>query len=195
MAGEIPDALTLSEDAQHFANALGRLYSAQAESPLPAETPELDFAVERAEEAAGKPVSAKSGAGFRTNAEEIKILELYAMELAQSHYKNQGWTVEVLGKPYDLKVTRKEELLHVEVKGTSSDGAAVSLTFNEVKFQNKHFPNNALVVVRNIGLDRSTIPATATGGSLHELRGWQIADIDLRPISYRYTVPESVYAS
>jgi len=55
-------------------------------------------------------------------------------------------------------------------------------------------PNNALVVVRRIVLDRSTSPPTVSGGTLFERQPWSISDDALHVISYKYEVPDDLYA-
>lgn len=50
-------------------------------------------------------------------------------------------------KPYDLHLTRGDEKLHVEVKGTTSDGSQIILTRAEVEWQRRFAPDNALVIV------------------------------------------------
>ena len=191
---EVPDDATLLHDARIYARGLGRLYTAHAERPLPFETPEVDQAMVLADEAAGRPTRSRR-AGFRTNSAEIKLIETHAVNLARVYYEREGWQVRVLGKPFDLDIRRGAEHLTVEVKGTTSDGSKVVLTAGEVRHHARAYPNNALVIVRHILLDRTTTPPTVSGGLLHEQRGWSIAAEDLQPISFSYTVPREVYAA
>jgi hypothetical protein len=188
----IPNDTALLSDARVYARALRQLYADQATHPLPYEMPEVEHAIAAAEEAAGKPARSSS-AGFRTNAEEIKLIERHAVRLARLYYEADDWDVSEYGKPFDLKLNRDREQLDVEVKGTTSDGSGVVLTAGEVRYHEKAYPNNALVVVRNIELDRSTTPPTASGGALYGHRGWQIAAADLTPISYTYAIPAALY--
>jgi MrcB-like, N-terminal domain/Domain of unknown function (DUF3883) len=190
----VPDDATLLRDARIYARGLGRLYAAQATRPLPFEAPEVEQAMILAEEAAGRSSGAR-GAGFRMNSAEIKLIETHAVELARAYYEREGWHVEVLGKPFDLKISRDGECLTVEVKGTTSDGSKVVLTAGEVRHHEEAYPDNALVVVRHIVLNRATTPPTASGGVLYEQRGWSIASEDLQPISFSYTVPRTVYTA
>jgi hypothetical protein len=189
---EVPDDEILLNDARVYARGLGRLYAAQVKRPLPYETPEVEQAIALAEEAAGRPSRAR-GAGFRTDSAEIKLIETHAVNLARAYYKREGWQVKVLGKPFDLDLRRGAEHLTVEVKGTTSDGSKVVLTAGEVRHHDKAYPNNALVIVRHILLDRTTTPPTVSGGVLHEQRGWSIAVEDLQPISFSYTIPQEIY--
>ncbi|MEU7603977.1 DUF3883 domain-containing protein [Streptomyces sp. NPDC041003] len=56
----------------------------------------------------------------------------HAEQLAIDHYEKGGWTVERLGRPYDLRRTRGAEERHVEVKGTTGAATSVEPTINEV---------------------------------------------------------------
>ncbi|HEX7292730.1 MAG TPA: DUF3883 domain-containing protein, partial [Conexibacter sp.] len=188
--GAIPDDDALAEDVLAFAEALGAVYAAERRSPPPFASPELELAVEVADAAAGKRRRAR-GAGFRTDAEEIRAVERHAVELARAHYEALGWRVRDVGatKPYDLELRRAEERLDVEVKGTTSDGMVVTLTDGEVRHHENAYPRNALVVVSRISLDRSGAVPRATLGELREITPWRIAGADLRPIAHRYAVP------
>ena len=97
-------------------------------------------------------------------------------------YENRGWDVKDLGttKSYDLHYTRADGVLRVEVKGTTSAGAEVILTRNEVSEHRQAHPANALVVVHTIELDRSGAPPIASGGTLAEWSPWEIPDDSLR---------------
>jgi hypothetical protein len=207
--GEVPDDRSLLNDARLYAHALGVLYAAQELQPLPGESPEVDFYADggvEAEAQADPPPSGAhattaggnsskrrgraSGAGFRVNAEEIKLIEQHAVKAARAYYESQGWDVEEHGKPFDLAARKGQEYRTVEVKGTTSDGSYVQLTKNEVAHHKEAYPDNALVVMHGIQLDRSTSPPTVAGGELDIHHGWLIDDERLQPISYKYEVPD-----
>jgi hypothetical protein len=198
--GAVPNDAALLGHTRAYAQALGQLYAVpHTAQPLPYETPEVKQAVVAAEEAAGKsgssPKSGRSrGAGFRTNAAEIKLVETHAVNIARAYYERDGWDVEEYGKPFDLEVCRGNERLTVEVKGTTSDGSYVPLTAGEVRHHAQAYPNNALLIVRHILLDRTTAVPTTSGGTPYEHRGWSIAADDLQPISYSYRVPSAIYS-
>lgn len=188
----IPNDANLLADAGTFAEGLRTLYREHARHPIPQERPELQEAEEAAEQASGKSRK-RSRAGFRTSATEIKAIETHAVAVARAYYTTEGFQIKELGKPFDLEVTKNDLVLTVEVKGTTSDGSGVPLTAGEVRHHADAFPNNALVVVRNITLHRDSTPPTASGGRLYELRGWEIDANALRVISYAYDVPASMY--
>ncbi|MER5677142.1 DUF3883 domain-containing protein [Streptomyces sp. NPDC002238] len=128
----------------------------------------------------------QGGQGFLLTAAEGGAIEKRSVLLASEHCKAQGWTVKDVGatKAYDLELKRGDEKLHVEVKGPTSNGTQVILTRAEVEWQRKFAPDNALVVVHSITLDRTVEPATATGGVLHCTSTWTIEDESLTVISY-----------
>jgi len=188
----IPDDANLLADARVFTEGLRTLYREHALSPIPQERPELREAEEAAERASGT-TGKRSRAGFRTSAPEIKAIETHAVAVARAYYEADGFKVKELGKPFDLEVRKNDLVLTVEVKGTTSDGSGVPLTAGEVDHHAEAFPDNALVVVRNIALHRDCTPPTASGGRLYELRGWEIDLNALRVISYAYDVPAAMY--
>jgi hypothetical protein len=188
----IPEDPELLAHALTFAEGLGHLYREHAKRPIPHEQPELSAAEEAAERASGNR-SNGTRAGFRTNAAEIKLIEEHAVALASTYYEADGWIVRELGKPFDLEIKKAGAAFTVEVKGTTSDGFGVALTAGEVRHHERAFPHNALVVVRGIVLDRNGSTPKASGGTLYELRGWQIDPSALRAISYAYAVPPDIY--
>jgi MrcB-like, N-terminal domain/Domain of unknown function (DUF3883) len=190
-AGGIPSDGRLLRDGIDFGLALGALYREQDRLPSPEEVPEVVEAEETAQSAAGKPRPPR--AGFRQNKEERDLIERHAEDMAADHYAAQGWNVEKKGRPFDLKLSRGEEQITVEVKGTTSKGAAVVLTRNEVEHHKEAFPHHALVIVRNIELDRSTAPPTVSGGELFERQPWKIDDGALTIVSYTYEIPQELY--
>jgi Domain of unknown function (DUF3883) len=109
--------------------------------------------------------------------------------VTRKHFEDElGYVTEDVGKreSYDVHATKGQEVVKVEVKGTTTDGAAVVLTRNEVNLHRAEHPNNALAVVRNISLDRSGDRPVATGGELVLVMPWEINEGGLIPIAYDY---------
>jgi hypothetical protein len=129
---------------------------------------------------------------FRVSPEERIVIERYAMAKATAYYQARGWSVEDVSdrESYDLRCQRVSSAeLRVEVKGTTSDGAAILLTRNEVAHARQYFPNVALFVVAGIQLvDTDTTGLAATGGTELVLHPWKIDDSHLTPISFSYSV-------
>ncbi|MFE1103808.1 protein NO VEIN domain-containing protein [Nocardiopsis alba] len=155
------------------------------------ESPEVLEAEEAAARTAGRRRSG-TGQGRRMSADERKALEDHSVGRATAHFEADGWSVEDVGakEPYDLLLTRGDERLHVEVKGTTSQGAQVILTRAEVEKQREFAPHNALVVVHSIELDRTVSPPKAKGGVLHCTSPWEIREQHLKVVSYVYHHPD-----
>ncbi|HEX6341331.1 DUF3883 domain-containing protein, partial [Umezawaea sp.] len=152
--------------------------------------PEIAEVIDASERAALRRGS--RGQGRRLSAEERSAIERRAMDVASAHLIAQGYTIKDVGatEPYDIDAHREDgKHLFVEVKGTTSLGTEVVLTHGEVRLMKEQHPNTALMVVQSIRLDRPDGELTASGGDLHVTHPWKIDDIDLAPVSYRYTVP------
>jgi hypothetical protein len=135
-----------------------------------------------------RPLRVARRQGPRLSAEERRAIERRAVEVAMRHYRDEKWRVEeVRGRPYDLLCRRGRRVLHVEVKGTTSDGEEVLVTRNEVVHAQRHLPMVSLVVVSGISLDESS--GRASGGSCRVLDPWDVSKGALQPIAYRYRLP------
>ena len=150
--------------------------------------------VEQAEgavaDAAGKVARPGRGQGFQLDQDVKVAVEARAMNVATDFYSG-AWTVEDVhgSKSYDLVCRRGDEVKHVEVKGTTTDGAEVILTPNEVRHAREH-PNTALFVLSNVGIERAEDgTVTATGGMRHLYDPWHLDDGTLTPLGFRYQVP------
>ena len=129
-------------------------------------------------------------ASWRTrvpDAKRNKAVELQAMSVVEDHYSSEGWTcIDVSGtEPFDLKLVRGDEQLHVKVKGLSGPGEAVTLTANEVRHA-QTFPNCILAVVDDIRIEETPNGPAAAGGALRLWDPWIIDEDRLRPTQYRY---------
>jgi hypothetical protein len=74
------------------------------------------------------------------------------------------------------------------VKGTTSLGQEVLLTPNEVKHA-RTYPNIALAVVHSITILQTGRGPVAQGGELLLYDPWDIAEGNLSPVGYAYSVP------
>jgi hypothetical protein len=85
-------------------------------------------------------------------------------------------------RSYDLLCRQRAEELHVEVKGTTTDGDAIVLTNNEVTHARS--PDNVCVlfILHSIRLARQK----ALGGKRIVLNPWQLEQARLTPVSYTY---------
>ena len=64
------------------------------------------------------------------------------------------------------------------------------MTKNEVDLHRREHPNNMLLIVSRIVLDRSVTPPSASGGELKVIHPWRIEPSNLTPVTYRYLVAE-----
>ncbi|WP_235032171.1 MrcB family domain-containing protein [Actinacidiphila yanglinensis] len=191
----LPGQEILLEDLRFMAGLLGILYAAERLAPyIPGDpTPEVLEAEQSAAKTAGRRTrggarSPRAGQGFLLTSSERKAIERQSVRLATEYFKAEGWTVKDVGdkESFDLLLRREGGRLHVEVKGTTSAGLEVILTRNEVEKQRKYYPDNALVVVHSIELDRTGAEPMASGGVLHCTSPWAVEDEDLTVISYAY---------
>jgi hypothetical protein len=150
--------------------------------------PEIEDVRDRTAEGAGRRT--RRGQGYRQSSEERMALDRHAMGIAKDHFEADGWKVhdKSINNPYDLLCVKGTTSLHVEVKGTTSDGRAVLLTPNEVVHAQAEFPNVALFVVHGIDLrhEDGAEPETS-GGTVDLTNPWDIgADGTLTATGYSY---------
>lgn len=127
--------------------------------------------------------------GRLVNERVRKLIELTAEDQAVDHYSDNGWTVERVGTQklgYDLRCTKGELELHVEVKGTIGRGLEVTLTPNEV-VHCRQYPNMSLVVVSEIEIAEDE--TVRDRGKLLVIDPWTLEDSRLTPSEYAYRVP------
>ena len=131
--------------------------------------------------------------GFLMSPKARRAIEERAVELAKEHYKEKGYAVRVVGKPYDLLCEGKSgNKIYVEVKGTQGSGREVLLTPNEVAFARDHKHQMALFVISNIALcsDDPEAP-TASGGDLAVYEPWDIDTCELDALGYSLTITKN----
>jgi hypothetical protein len=133
------------------------------------------------------------GQGFCPSPKTRRAIEEFAVLRAKQYYEAQGYDVEVRGKPYDLRCSKADSVLHVEVKGTTTTGEVVLLTPNEVDFVNEHSSSMALFIVSGLRVSLDHEP-TVSGGTEIEIRPWQIQHERLVPVGYTYSVPRNARA-
>jgi hypothetical protein len=153
---------------------------------------EIAQAIEAIASITGKPRKS-SGQRFQNRPEVRRAIELQAMSLAIDYFQNQGWIVEDVSQreSYDLRCTRQQEELYVEVKGTTSEGSQILLTPNEVLHTQQNYPNTALFVVSQLQVNNSGEEAEVTGGKIQLFMPWLLKDDDLKAIGYECRVPRT----
>jgi hypothetical protein len=101
-----------------------------------------------------------------------KALENYAMEAAEPYFEAQGYEWEDRSKtcPFDLLYRRGQDVLHVEVKGTQTDGREIILTPVEVEFARRHEGQMALFVLHSIQVAEAYDEFVLGGGERQLIR-------------------------
>ncbi|MFE7129515.1 DUF3883 domain-containing protein [Streptomyces sp. NPDC057638] len=133
------------------------------------------------------PKRKRRGAGWVSDPKKRKAIEEHAENLAIAHYTNEGWEVEKLGKPYDLRCTQPDKERHVEVKGTTGAPTSVELTINEINHARSAENTVDLYVVSDIRIAQDY---TTSGGNVLHLTDWEPAEEDLRPRKFEYRLPQ-----
>jgi hypothetical protein len=128
------------------------------------------------------------GQGFQLDSKLRIAIENYAMNAAQEYFKSRGYEWEDVSKtsPYDLRCTRRREVLYVEVKGTQEDGSEVFLTKNEVHFARHHEAQMVLFVLHSIDASKFVSGRILAGGTQILIRPWIVDDGILTPMSFKY---------
>lgn len=123
--------------------------------------------------------------GFASPAHRTAV-ERWAMTAAIEYF-GARWTDvrDVSGaEPYDLCCLRGDEVAHVEVKGTTSDGSAIFLTANEVL--HAQTVTTVLFVVSEIEVHvDGGGELWASGGVINIRDPWDIEQDKLIPVQYR----------
>lgn len=168
---------------------MARLIFGDALPALELPAPEVDEASELIEELAGRPRQSGRRA-YRLNYRERRAIEVRAMKVAEQWLKEHGWpTVEDKSarESYDLLAANGRREIKVEVKGTTSLGESILLTKNERLLHLATHPDNGLIVVSRIQLERGEEPA-AHGGEVLALVPWVLEESRLTPLAFSYDV-------
>jgi hypothetical protein len=126
------------------------------------------------------------GQGRQLSPEARKAIDKYAMARAIAHFESENYDVtdESSRQPYDLRCTKDDETLYVEVKGTTSHAEAIRITHGEFQFNRRNSVRMALFVLHSINLLKDGDDVQAEGG-MHEVkRPWVIKKENLTPLSY-----------
>ena len=138
---------------------------------------------------ADAPAAVRRGIIRAAHSAHNKAVELRAMDEAIRHYREAGWEVEDISLQklgYDIRCTRDDEELHVEVKGVSSDGSDVNLTRNEV-IHACEYRASALFVLSHIEVTYDDTGPVANGGQARIFDPWRVDDDgELTATTYSY---------
>ncbi|MCD4728769.1 MAG: EVE domain-containing protein [Pirellulales bacterium] len=132
-----------------------------------------------AEDETEEPTAIQTVGGGLGDTERNKQVEESAIAFVTEHYRAGGWNVVSVEQDkcgYDLRCTKAQEELHVEVKGLSGDFGAFNITAGEVK----RAENDPFFVLCVVACANSSNP------NLNTYTGCEFLDaFDLRPIQFR----------
>lgn len=139
--------------------------------------------------------SQAKGQGFVLDSKLRKALEDYAMATAKCYFKAQGYKWKDCSNtcPYDLRCSRGKEVLHVEVKGTQTNGTEIILTPREVEFARRHKGQMALFVVHSIQVGEANGRFALSGGKRRLLQPWDVDLGHLAPVSFKYALDRGLH--
>jgi hypothetical protein len=136
--------------------------------------------------------SRSSGQGFTISPRLRQALEQYSMQFAVKYYSDLGYTVRVVGKPFDLECSRRGETLYVEVKGTQTAGCEILLSPNEVEFAKLHKAQMSLFVVHDVCASiRPDQTIFVEGGRIALYEPWDINSGELTPLGYTLRIAQA----
>lgn len=190
-AGMIPDDGQLLVDLAGMLPLLAHLYG-RTIMPVPEDLPAQSLTGMSGAAAKRPPVE---GQGFLADSEVRKKVELYSEDHAIGYFTTLGWATQRVGlekRGYDLECTNDADgVLHIEVKGTQTQGEKVELTENEVRHNREAvgcIADHALYIVSRIKVSREG-GTTCSGGEANCIWPWIIDKGDLVPTKYSYNVP------
>ena len=129
--------------------------------------------------------------GFTISPAARKAVEIYSMKKAAVHFRKDGFSVTDVSKveSYDLHCKSERHELHVEVKGTQTDGDEILLTPSEVKLARAKSPHTALFLVHSVNVTGSDVEPRVSGGCIRIIRPWNPTDAMLTPLGYSCELP------
>jgi len=187
----VPTDEQIFSDVEFLLEMLSKIYLLQeTDATIPgSESPEHQEVIAAIAQAAGRDLTGPRRQGrSRLPQAHKKVIEEHAVEVAMNQLEKKGFTnIKDVGKnhSYDIAAKLNGVDFYIEVKGTISLGEKVVLTKNEVLLHRQEHPNNALIVVSQIDLDRSE-PPSAKGGKVLFISPWEIDDSDLEALGYDY---------
>lgn len=138
-------------------------------------------------DAAVNPGRGRKGQRYLQKPEERKAIEDRGMVVAERHlWDNNFKTKNVCKKEScDFRAYRGGKEYIVEVKATTGGGDEILLTRSELNLHRKRHPDNILIVVHGIKLERKGGNPRATGGEAKPYHKWSPSDAGLTPLAYR----------
>jgi hypothetical protein len=134
----------------------------------------------------------KSSQGFIKDSKKKVLIELHAMKVAYEHYSDNGYEIEdcsgLRNLGYDYRCKKGNELIEVEVKGTTTHGNSVILTRNEVD-NAKTTQNRAdLFIVHSMDILVNDGDYEVISHKVNIIENWTPIDSSLEALTYSYKV-------
>ena len=134
----------------------------------------------------------KSSQGFIKDSKKKVLIELHAMKVAYEHYSDNGYEIEdcsgLRNLGYDYRCKKGNELIEVEVKGTTTHGNSVILTRNEVD-NAKTTQNRAdLFIVHSMDILVNDGDYDVISHKVNIIENWTPIDSSLEALTYSYKV-------
>jgi hypothetical protein len=137
----------------------------------------------------------RRGQGYIADPRVRQAVEHRAMELAAALYQPPTFTKlrnTSKTRPFDFICSdAADHEIRVEVKGSTGALTECQLTVGEVNNANGAPWRTDLVLVRDIRVVRTPDGPRAEGGEVRVIEGWVPKPDELKPIVYRYTLPEA----
>jgi hypothetical protein len=127
-----------------------------------------------------------SGQGYARDQAAKVATELLAMKTAINFYQSLGYEVidTSSNESFDLLCAKGDEVLKVEVKGTSTLGKQVLVTANEVKEARMSGVKTDLFIVHSI----IVVDSVASGGLINRIECWNPSDDSLVPTMFKHSI-------
>jgi hypothetical protein len=185
--GAMPTDEVFLDDLGQFVSYLATLYEAEDLERSPESATQQAREVVRLTEEITRPKrKLGSGQGFGLKPDERLAVEQRAMRVAEQLLRDKGYEVTDVSKNSSFDFLARngdgKELI-VEVKGSTGAAESVILTANEVVAHKTRHPDNVLIIVHSISLNRKE--TKATGGIAREYWSWDISSARLEALSYQ----------
>jgi hypothetical protein len=131
------------------------------------------------------------GLAPRLSPAEREAVERRAMDVVEEHYRGLGYDVDDVSASgaWDFTASHPDgDVVHIEVKGTTGRGDAVTVTAGERRHA-EEFGHPALAIVTRICLARGGKPAAQGGVLAFHLDPWSTEDGSWTATVWRYEPP------
>lgn len=142
------------------------------------------------------PTNRRGGFGRHLDDKKKRAVEQYAMKIAREYLEVLGYECEDVSNQkslgYDFRASKGDEIVGVEVKGSSITRVQIDLQVSEVEFARSSFGNirSLLIVVDEIKCQGDSEPYITSGGIIRKWWDWKPNELALSPTQFRYTLPE-----